>query len=92
MRRYLGSDVLRSSDFSMTVDGDLVRISGHGAGDGVGVCLTGAQRMAERGADARRILQSYYPTAYLELVPPEGLQTQRALAEGAHEGYRRYAR
>ncbi|MCB1135973.1 MAG: hypothetical protein KDK78_06875 [Chlamydiia bacterium] len=91
MEKFLGPDVLRSSDFTVEVHGDVVNFTGYGAGAGVGACLHGAQQMAERGADARKILSTYYPSAFLELVPPEGLATQQAVAEAEHEGFRRYA-
>ncbi len=91
MEKFLGQDVLRSSDFTVDVHGDVVNFAGYGAGPGVGVCLHGAQLMAERGADARKILSNYYPSTFLELVPPEGLSAQQAVAEAEHEGYRRYA-
>ena len=66
-RAAIGPAVLRSTAFTVTRDGDLLRFTGRGYGHGVGMCVVGAGRRARRGEDARAILAWYYPG--LELVP-----------------------
>lgn len=87
---YLGRDTLQSSEFLVNVEGDVVHFQGVGRGSGVGVCLYSAERMAERGADARKILSTFYPTSFLELAPRAGLDAG-TLAEFRKAGQRRLA-
>ena len=61
-----GPAALRSSDLSVRIRGGRVRITGRGFGHGVGLCQYGAQAMALEGADARTILERYYPEAKIE--------------------------
>ena len=51
---------LRSTFFSLKVEGDSVYLDGKGYGHGVGLCQEGAIVMAEKGFDHRRILSFYY--------------------------------
>lgn len=62
-RRMLGYDTLRSTLFSVAVDGRYARFSGRGYGHGVGMDQWGAKAMAERGYTALEILRYYYPGA-----------------------------
>jgi stage II sporulation protein D len=66
-----GRALLRSLMFELDVEkqGNAVtRVTARGGGNGhgVGMCQTGAQAMAKRGADAAAILAHYYPGAELE--------------------------
>lgn len=66
LRTRIGESVLRSTLFEIRqLDGDFVFV-GSGHGHGVGMSQWGAQAMAERGADYREILASFYPGATLE--------------------------
>ena len=58
---HLGWSTLASNDFSLTKDGDRVRVTGVGNGHGIGLCQAGARAMAESGAGFRQILEHYYP-------------------------------
>lgn len=62
IRRLLSKECLRSSLFDITrlSDGNF-RIKGKGWGHGVGLCQTGAARMASEGASYYEILSFYYP-------------------------------
>jgi len=51
---------LRSSFFSVKVEGDSIIFSGRGYGHGVGLCQEGAMVMASRGFDFRKIIGFYY--------------------------------
>lgn len=51
---------LRSSFFSVKVEGDSVILNGRGYGHGVGLCQEGAMAMALRGFDFRKIINFYY--------------------------------
>lgn len=62
IRRLLSKDCLRSSLFDITLlSDDNFRIKGKGWGHGVGLCQTGAARMALEGASFHEILSFYYP-------------------------------
>jgi stage II sporulation protein D len=51
---------LRSSFFSVTVQGDSVVLNGRGYGHGVGLCQEGAMVMASKGFDFKKIINYYY--------------------------------
>ena len=56
---------LRSTAFSVAVEGKSITITTRGFGHRVGMSQYGAQAMAERGADFARILSHYYTGAEL---------------------------
>lgn len=70
LREALGPQVLRSTLFEIrnTPEGFVFVGSGHG--HGVGMSQWGAQAMAQRGADYRRILAAFYPGTTLERRAP----------------------
>lgn len=51
---------LRSSFFSVKVEGDSVVLSGRGYGHGIGLCQEGAMVMASKGFDFRKIIGFYF--------------------------------
>jgi stage II sporulation protein D len=51
---------LRSSFFSISAEGDSLRLSGRGYGHGVGLCQEGAMAMAVRGFTYEEIVSFYY--------------------------------
>lgn len=51
---------LRSSFFSVTVEGDSVYLKGRGYGHGVGLCQEGAMVMALKSFDYKQIIEFYY--------------------------------
>lgn len=59
--RAFGWQALPSLRVAVEVVDDTVRFTGSGAGHGVGLCQRGAWAMAAKGADARSILQRYFP-------------------------------
>ncbi len=63
LREALDGDKLLSTKFDVTREGDAYVFTGHGWGHGVGLCQTGAMRMAEKGKKAEEILETYYPGA-----------------------------
>jgi SpoIID/LytB domain protein len=63
----LGSDVVKSSDFSIKTQGSQqFQLTGFGRGDGVGVCLYTADKMAEEGQRAPEILRAFFPGSNVE--------------------------
>src|SRR5437764_267997 len=59
--RTLGWNVLKSSRFDVARAGSSFVFRGTGFGHGLGLCQTGAHRMASRGAPYREILKQYFP-------------------------------
>ncbi len=67
-RLAVGARELRSTAFSLTREGAVLRFTGYGYGHGVGMCVVGAGRRARRGETARAILGWYYPGLQLVTV------------------------
>ena len=65
IRRTLSETHLRSSAFTVSVEGDTFRLRGAGWGHGVGLCQIGAAMMGEAGYAWQEILRRYYPGANL---------------------------
>jgi stage II sporulation protein D len=60
--RILRSELdLRSTFFSVSVNGDSVLLSGRGYGHGVGLCQEGAMVMSVKGFTFEDIIRFYYP-------------------------------
>jgi hypothetical protein len=59
--RSLGWQHIKSTAFDLQRTGGGYRVTGRGLGHGVGLCMTGAARMAERGRSRRDILAAYFP-------------------------------
>jgi len=71
--RTLGWQRIQSTAFELEKRGDAYRFAGHGAGHGVGLCVIGSARLAERdGVTAESILARYFP----------GLQITALIARG----------
>ncbi len=60
--RTLGWQLLKSTLFDVTRTSTGYRFTGRGFGHGVGLCVLGAGRRAERGAATEEILRAYFPT------------------------------
>ena len=67
-RQALGSDVIRSTNFSFVLDKETVLFSGRGWGHGVGLCQWGALGMSKAGSSYVDILAFYYPGAKIVVV------------------------
>lgn len=61
LRRIIGPDILRSTNFKITVVGPYATFEGLGWGHGVGMCQWGAYYMARAGKKTDEILSFYYP-------------------------------
>ena len=60
-RLAVGPNVIRSTNFSVTIKGGVAIFRGRGWGHGVGMCQWGAYFMAKRRFKAEDILKFYYP-------------------------------
>lgn len=69
MGRAFGWRAVRSMKFSVSQTDEKVRLDGTGVGHGVGLCQQGAKALAERGVDARGILQRYFPESQVRPSP-----------------------
>jgi stage II sporulation protein D len=67
-RRIVGYDTLKSTLFTVSVQGERAIFQGRGWGHGVGLSQYGAKEMGERGYSYREILAHYYPRTVLTLV------------------------
>jgi SpoIID/LytB domain protein len=59
--RTLGWQHIKSAAFTVRRQGESFHFSGHGSGHGVGLCVIGSVRLAERGTGADQILARYFP-------------------------------
>jgi SpoIID/LytB domain protein len=59
--RTLGWQYIKSASFELQKRGSAYRFAGHGSGHGVGLCVIGSAKLAERGVTARAILARYFP-------------------------------
>ena len=64
-RDALGTTRIRSTAFTLSRQGKVVRFTGRGYGHGVGMCVIGAGRRARRGESLEAILAQYYPNLRL---------------------------
>jgi stage II sporulation protein D len=67
-QRIVGSQKLRSNDFTVETHGDELVFTGYGEGPGVGLCLYSAKAQAEKGEKAPQILEAFFPQTKLEKV------------------------
>ena len=72
--RTLGWQHIKSTAFTLRRDGGTFRFSGHGSGHGVGLCVVGSARLAERGQSPEAILNRYFPG--LPISGPDGSQAR----------------
>jgi stage II sporulation protein D (peptidoglycan lytic transglycosylase) len=59
--RTLGWQHIKSAVFDLRRHGDSYRFTGRGSGHGVGLCVIGSAKLAERGTTAAAILAKYFP-------------------------------
>jgi SpoIID/LytB domain protein len=59
--RSLGWQFIKSTAFELRHTSGAYRFNGHGSGHGVGLCVIGSARLAERGQTAEAILNRYFP-------------------------------
>lgn len=74
--RQIRTDLnLRSSFFSVFVEGDRVKLMGRGYGHGVGLCQEGAMVMAAKGFSFKQIIEFYFAGVVISDIknaaPPE---------------------
>jgi stage II sporulation protein D len=61
LRNIIGPNLIRSTNFSVSLAGDEIIFEGVGWGHGVGMCQWGGYFMAKAGHSHQEILQYYYP-------------------------------
>ncbi len=67
-REIAGFSQLRSTEFTVLREGNVLRFRGSGSGHGVGMCQWGSKAMGERGFGYKQILSKYYPLARLSRI------------------------
>ncbi len=77
--RTLGWQHVKSTAFDLRKTDGSYRFTGHGSGHGVGMCVIGSARLAERGTSAEEILARYFPG--LEISALTGERTGERTAE-----------
>jgi len=60
---FLGSNVILSNFYEISIKGKYIYLEGRGWGHGVGMCQWGAYNMARRKYSYKEILEFYYPGA-----------------------------
>jgi stage II sporulation protein D len=66
LRKLLGYDNLKSTNFRVESTVDEIKFSGSGSGHGVGMCQWGAKGMADKGFNYRQILSHFYQGTRIE--------------------------
>lgn len=67
LQKQLGSDRLRSNDFTLKIKEDQAIFTGFGEGHGVGLCLYSALQLAKEGNSAKKILQAFFPETEFQI-------------------------
>ncbi|MFT3710803.1 MAG: SpoIID/LytB domain-containing protein [Archangium sp.] len=67
--RTFGWQAVRSMKFSISETDTQLRLDGTGLGHGVGLCQLGARSLADKGVDAKGILQRYFPESQIKPIP-----------------------
>jgi SpoIID/LytB domain protein len=67
--RTLGWQHIKSTVFELQRQRETYRFTGHGSGHGVGMCVVGSAKLAERGIGADAILARYYPGLEVSGLP-----------------------
>lgn len=68
LQNYLGAKRLKSSDFTTRLDEGEIIFLGKGEGHGVGLCLYSAEVMSEKGDQASKILNTFFPMTQLRMA------------------------
>lgn len=68
LRALLGYSRLKSTLFDWSLEENVLRFDGRGAGHGVGLCQWGMRALARQGKTYRQILRHYYPDAEIRLL------------------------
>ncbi len=79
--RTLGWQLIKSTAFEIRREGGAYRLTGHGSGHGVGMCVIGAAHLGAQGKSAESILARYFPglpisPGDLTVVPPPVRRTE----------------
>ncbi|MBI4972189.1 MAG: SpoIID/LytB domain-containing protein [Candidatus Omnitrophica bacterium] len=67
-RNILGPDIVRSTNFNLSIIERDAIFEGYGWGHGVGLCQWGAYFMAKQGFNYQQILQYYYPETNVKII------------------------
>lgn len=67
--RTFGWQAVRSMKFQVSETDTLIHLEGTGLGHGVGLCQLGARSLAEKGVDAKGIIQRYFPESQIKPLP-----------------------
>jgi stage II sporulation protein D len=84
--RTLGWQHVKSTAFELREKDGSYRFSGHGSGHGVGLCVIGSARLAERGDSADKILTRYFPGLAISAYSFEGQTRVRPTSDPAAAG------
>ena len=66
LQNYYGRNSIKSMRYTFEPLRRSLLVRGMGEGDGVGMCLYGADGMAKKGQNYRQILEFYYPGTTLK--------------------------
>lgn len=65
LRKAVGYDVIKSTRFSVSLNGSVYTFKGNGWGHGVGMCQWCTKGMADQGMTHEKMLEHFYPNAKL---------------------------
>ena len=78
LQKKLGKHHLRSNDFSVSIKGNKATFEGYGEGKGVGLCLYSALQMNNRGDEAPKILNAFFPLTEVKKMRSYSLEIRKA--------------
>ena len=84
--RTLGWQHIKSTAFELRRQGSWYRFTGHGSGHGVGLCVIGSAKLAERGTTAAAILAKYFPGLEISGLSPVTSVPDGTSASGTEVG------
>lgn len=73
LRMAVGAQRLKSTALDLRPIADGYEFSGRGYGHGVGMCVIGATRLAERGESSQQLLARYYPGTAVGVIAADGV-------------------
>lgn len=67
-QKLLGHQYIKSNQFTVKLEKEVIKFEGYGEGHGVGLCLYSANELAKKGSTVEQILLDFFPNTLLQEV------------------------